>query len=36
MLEEARGLAGNYSGQIREKASTLDMAKIVSIVKGGP
>ena len=36
MLEEARGLAGNYSGQIAEKARTLDMAKIVSIVKGGP
>jgi uncharacterized protein (DUF697 family)/tellurite resistance protein len=36
MLEEARGLAGNYSGQIAEKARTLDMSKIVSIVKGGP
>jgi uncharacterized protein (DUF697 family)/tellurite resistance protein len=36
MLEEARGLAGNYSGQIAEKARTLDMSKIISIVKGGP
>jgi len=36
MLEDARGLAGNYSGQIAEKARTLDMSKIVSIVKGGP
>jgi uncharacterized protein (DUF697 family)/tellurite resistance protein len=36
MLDEARGLAGNYSGQIAEKARTLDVSKIVSIVKGGP
>jgi uncharacterized protein (DUF697 family)/tellurite resistance protein len=36
MLEDARGLAGSYSGQVAEKARTLDMAKIVSIVKGGP
>jgi uncharacterized protein (DUF697 family) len=36
MMEEARGLAGNYSGQMAEKARTLDMSKIISMVKGGP
>jgi uncharacterized protein (DUF697 family)/tellurite resistance protein len=36
MLEDARGLAGNYSGQIADKARTLDVSKIVSLVKGGP
>ncbi len=36
MMEEARGLAGNYSGQMAEKARTLDMAKVISMVKGGP
>jgi uncharacterized protein (DUF697 family)/tellurite resistance protein len=36
MMEEARGLAGNYSGQMAEKARTLDMSKVISMVKGGP
>lgn len=35
MLEEARGLAGSYGGQIAEKARTLDVSRIVEIVKRG-
>jgi uncharacterized protein (DUF697 family) len=36
MLEDAKGLAGRYSGQVAEKARTIDVSKISALVKGGP
>jgi uncharacterized protein (DUF697 family)/uncharacterized tellurite resistance protein B-like protein len=36
MLEEAKGLAGRYSGQVAEKARTIDTSRIAALVKGGP
>jgi uncharacterized protein (DUF697 family)/tellurite resistance protein len=36
MLEEARGLSGQYSRQIAEKARTIDVSSLASLVKGGP
>jgi uncharacterized protein (DUF697 family)/tellurite resistance protein len=35
MLEEARGMAGQYSGQIAEKARTIDVSSLASLVKRG-
>jgi tellurite resistance protein/uncharacterized protein (DUF697 family) len=34
MLGEARALAGRYTGQIEEKARTIDPARIVAMVRG--
>jgi uncharacterized protein (DUF697 family)/tellurite resistance protein len=36
MLEEARGKAGQYSGQIAEKARTIDVSSLAALVKRGP
>ncbi len=36
MLEEARGKAGQYSGQIAAKARTIDTASLAALVKRGP
>ena len=36
MLEEARGKAGQYSGQMAEKARTIDVSSLASLVKRGP
>jgi len=36
LLEEARGLAGRYSGQIAEKARTIDASSLAALVKRGP
>jgi uncharacterized protein (DUF697 family) len=36
MLEEAKGLSGKYSGQIAEKARTIDVSSLASLVKRGP
>ena len=36
MLEEAKGLSGQYSGQIAEKARTIDVSSLASLVKRGP
>jgi uncharacterized protein (DUF697 family) len=35
MLQEARGMAGQYSGQIAEKARTIDVSSLASLVKRG-
>lgn len=35
MLDEARGLSGRYSGAIAEKARTIDVSSLSSIVKRG-
>ena len=36
MLEEARGMAGQYSGQMAEKARTIDVSSLATLVKRGP
>ncbi len=36
MLEKARGLSGTYADRIAEKARTLDVASIASLVRRGP
>jgi uncharacterized protein (DUF697 family)/tellurite resistance protein len=36
MLEEARGKAGQYSGEIAAKARTIDVASLAGLVKRGP
>jgi len=36
MLEEARGKAGQYSGEIAAKARTIDVASLAALVKRGP
>jgi hypothetical protein len=36
MLEEARGLSGQYSHQIAERARTIDVSSLASLVKRGP
>jgi uncharacterized protein (DUF697 family)/tellurite resistance protein len=36
LVDEARGLAGKYTGQIAEKARTLDVASLASMVTRGP
>ncbi|MGA8891469.1 MAG: TerB family tellurite resistance protein [Anaeromyxobacteraceae bacterium] len=36
LLEDARGLAGRYSGQIAEKARTIDASSLAALVKRGP
>src|SRR5512136_2140157 len=36
MLEEARGMAGRYSGPIAEKARTIDVSGLADLVKRGP
>jgi uncharacterized protein (DUF697 family)/tellurite resistance protein len=36
MLEEARGKAGQYSGEIAAKARTIDVSSLASLVKRGP
>jgi uncharacterized protein (DUF697 family) len=36
MLDEARGLAGRYSGQIAEKARTIDASTLARLVGRGP
>jgi uncharacterized protein (DUF697 family)/tellurite resistance protein len=36
MLDEARGMAGQYSGQIAEKARTIDVSSLASLVRRGP
>ncbi len=35
MLEEARGMSGQYSNQIAEKARTIDVSSLASLVKRG-
>lgn len=35
MLEEARGMSGRYSGAIAEKARTIDVSSLASLVKRG-
>jgi uncharacterized protein (DUF697 family) len=35
MLDEARGMSGRYSGAIAEKARTIDVSSLASIVKRG-
>jgi uncharacterized protein (DUF697 family) len=36
MLEEARGKAGQYSGEIAAKARTIDVSSLSGLVKRGP
>jgi uncharacterized protein (DUF697 family) len=36
MLEEARGLSGQYSSQIAEKARTIDVTSLAGLLKRGP
>ena len=36
MLEEARGKAGQYSGQMAEKARTIDVSSLAGLVRRGP
>lgn len=36
MLEEARGKAGQYSGEIAAKARTIDVSSLAGLVKRGP
>jgi uncharacterized protein (DUF697 family) len=36
LLEDARGLAGRYSGQIAEKARTIDASSLAALVRRGP
>jgi hypothetical protein len=36
MLGEAKALQGKYSGAIEQQAKSIDVGKLVALVKGGP